>query len=249
MITARKKAQKVVEAFFHHQLCYFPCEDEQELREVIEELNYIPSIGEFGLTGNYLYQSGRCFGKIEVLEGRHYGCLYFPLTSIEEEQYLNGQIRLILEQFQAKHLSDEQKIKYLHDYLINHILYVERKKKQQENITIEECIVHTAYGAAKGKAVCQGYALYYARLLNALNISCLVVNSQNHAWNIVRCEGKYYHVDVCWDSISDYQYQYFMKSDQEMMQGNGDHNLEKMFTNNKFYQYYPIAKQSLRLEK
>ena len=36
---------------------------------------------------------------------------------------------------------------------------------------------------------------------------------------------------------------------QEMMQGNGDHNLEKMFTNNKFYQYYPIAKQSLRLEK
>lgn len=61
---------------------------------------------------------------------------------------------------------------------------------------------YTAYGALVNKsAVCQGYTLAYRALLDRCGIQSDFANSDemNHVWNMVRLDGKYYHVDVTWD--------------------------------------------------
>lgn len=67
-------------------------------------------------------------------------------------------------------------------------------------------------------AVCEGYAKTYALLLNTAGIDAYVVGGKNtnpdsdgHAWNIVKLNGTYYHVDVTWDDES-YDWSNFMKS-------------------------------------
>lgn len=70
--------------------------------------------------------------------------------------------------------------------------------------------VHTAEGALLyGKAVCEGFARAFKLLLDRVGIPCIVVTGtavnhtgvpENHAWNIVRIDGKNYNVDVTWNA-------------------------------------------------
>ena len=78
-----------------------------------------------------------------------------------------------------------------------------------------------AYGALiNGKAVCQGYAEAYMMLCSLAGLQCYraagMAGDWSHLWNIVKLDGKYYHVDVTWmdtddpEHVSEY---YFLKSD------------------------------------
>ena len=64
---------------------------------------------------------------------------------------------------------------------------------------------YTAYENLVNKtSVCQGYAEAFWLLMYKLNIDCKVVasNSLNHAWNIVKVGGNWYHIDLTWDDPS-----------------------------------------------
>lgn len=64
---------------------------------------------------------------------------------------------------------------------------------------------YTMYGAfASGLAVCDGYSRAYAYLLRNAGIENLHCASEalNHAWNLVKIDGTYYHVDVTWDDAT-----------------------------------------------
>ncbi len=71
---------------------------------------------------------------------------------------------------------------------------------------------HDAYGAlVEGVAVCEGYARAFQYVLYQAGIQCLIAEgssvnpdtgrSEAHAWNVVRIDGRYYHVDLTWDDI------------------------------------------------
>ncbi|MDO5146355.1 MAG: transglutaminase domain-containing protein [Eubacteriales bacterium] len=67
-----------------------------------------------------------------------------------------------------------------------------------------------------GKAVCQGYALAYSTLLDAVSVQNLFLSGNNHAWNQVCVDGEWYNVDVTWmDQKKFINYRCFMKSDAE----------------------------------
>ena len=90
-------------------------------------------------------------------------------------------------------MSDMEKAIVLHDYIAINCQY---------DTTLARANCHSAYGAlAEQVAVCQGYALAYKYLLNQVGIECLMVSSKklNHAWNMVKLDGKYYQVDTTWD--------------------------------------------------
>ncbi len=53
------------------------------------------------------------------------------------------------------------------------------------------------------KAVCAGYAKAMQYLLNLCGIECTYVTSDTHAWNLIKLEGDYYHLDVTWGDGSD----------------------------------------------
>ncbi len=68
--------------------------------------------------------------------------------------------------------------------------------------------IYTPYGVLLNKkAVCQGYSETMKMLLTMAGIECYYVTGvamsggkyYNHAWNIVKISGNYYHVDSTWD--------------------------------------------------
>lgn len=92
--------------------------------------------------------------------------------------------------------TEYEKIKYIYEYLVNTIDYVEGVPDDQN-----------LYSALVGKqSVCAGYAKANQYLLEKLGIFCIYVTGDAtnagvtdlHAWNIVQCNGKYYYVDTTW---------------------------------------------------
>lgn len=68
-----------------------------------------------------------------------------------------------------------------------------------------------AYGClVDGQAKCEGYAkafLYVCRRagISAMNVPGKIGKDENHVWNIVEMDGKYYNMDVTWDDDAQYR--------------------------------------------
>lgn len=95
-------------------------------------------------------------------------------------------------------LSDVEKLLILHDRIA---LACEYDYERYEMGTVPQ-ISHTLYGVfGNGIAVCQGYAIAYAYLLDRIGIENYFCDSDTlyHVWNIVYVNGKAYHVDITWD--------------------------------------------------
>lgn len=96
--------------------------------------------------------------------------------------------------------NDVDKIKQIHDYLVDNLEY---------DSTFSNPNIYNLYGAiVNNSTVCEGYAKAFKYLLDSEGIPCIVVcgiaqNSkgeiENHAWNDVLIDGKWYAVDVTWD--------------------------------------------------
>lgn len=94
---------------------------------------------------------------------------------------------------------------------------------------------HNAYGAlVEGKAVCEGYAEAYQFLLQCAGLQSFIVTGssmnpatgipEGHAWNMVRVDGRYYHVDLTWDDQGERLfYAYFNKTDARIKE---DHTID-----------------------
>ena len=68
----------------------------------------------------------------------------------------------------------------------------------------------------KNKGVCSGIATTLRIVLKVLGIECKVVSSVGHEWNVVKLNGKWYHLDLTWDLDNikkDYPLEYFLKSE------------------------------------
>lgn len=100
--------------------------------------------------------------------------------------------------------SDEYKIeKYLHDQLAEYCTYDKQAAKADAE---EDPAAYTAYGALlEYAAVCEGYAKAMQLLLQNANIPCTLVtgisgeDNEPHMWNLVKINGKTYHLDPTWN--------------------------------------------------
>ena len=97
-------------------------------------------------------------------------------------------------------MSNYEKILAAHDYIILNSRYDERLESQG-SVPPES---NSSYGVlALGVGVCEGYAKAFKHLLDRLNIESMLVvgtsRGENHAWNLVKIEGEYYHIDPTWD--------------------------------------------------
>lgn len=120
-------------------------------------------------------------------------------------------------------MSEYEKIKTIHDYIINNSNYDKRYLKDEE-IPDES---YSIYGVLiNGIGVCEGYAKTMKYLLDAIGIESIVIRGESkgvgHTWNIVNIEGDCYHIDATWnDPIADNGkeiliYDYFNLTDEEM---------------------------------
>lgn len=120
---------------------------------------------------------------------------------------------------QAKSLpSDYDRVKLFHDWIINRTVYT-----ASGYISISETDGPILYG----KALCEGYSRAFQYLCQSVGIECVCISgtansgsgSGGHMWNMVKLDGKWYHIDVTWDdpvTTSGKQileYKYFLLSD------------------------------------
>lgn len=113
-----------------------------------------------------------------------------------------------LNTIQVNGFSRHEKVKSIHDYLANNIVYDD---------TIAEPNIFDAYGALiTGICVCEGYAEAFKLLCDREGIPCLTVigtgNGGAHKWNMVQMEdGEWYLLDSTWDDQTNYTYySYFL---------------------------------------
>lgn len=56
-------------------------------------------------------------------------------------------------------------------------------------------------GVTKYVTVCEGYSRCFNLLLEKAGIETTLVSAVSHAWNLVKLNGKWYHMDVTWDDL------------------------------------------------
>lgn len=179
--------------------------------------------------GKYYFQNGLVFCGNFIDEYRESG----TYISAEGNHFnLEEASRHIVEALIKKEMSDLEKVKTLHDYVVQNVDY-DWENYQNNTITVES---HTAYGALiNSAAVCDGYTELLHTLLKAAGIESIFVSGEangsrgweGHAWLIVKTDGQYSHVDVTWNDLdqnNSLDYTYFACSDSEMEK---DHKWER----------------------
>ena len=108
-------------------------------------------------------------------------------------------VELIPEYLFTKDKIKEKEL-FIHDFIVKNVKYDKLKKEYS----------HEIIGAlGNGVAVCEGMAKAVKILCDELGIWCIVALSEanpekgikyRHAWNVIRIDGKYYHLDVTFDN-------------------------------------------------
>ena len=123
--------------------------------------------------------------------------------------------------------SDFDKLKYLHDILIDICEYDYTAYESSDPETIG--FAGSSYGClVEHKAVCEGYAKAYTLLARKMGFDCGMVcgtaRDEKHAWNYVKADGEYYWLDVTWDENATEntegfcpRYKFFMLDDEHFM--------------------------------
>lgn len=124
-------------------------------------------------------------------------------------------------------MTDFEKEKILHDYIVSNTAYDHENYKRN---TLSEDAFEEYGCLVLGNAVCEGYAEAMKLLCDLAGIECIIVagtsvsnSAEGHAWNIVKIDGEYYHLDatnndtMTKDGTEILIYSYFNLTDSEMM--------------------------------
>ena len=116
----------------------------------------------------------------------------------EHRQAMESRVKKLARQ--AESLDEKGKQLFIHDFIVKNVKYDKLKKEYS----------HEIIGAlGNGVAVCEGIAKAVKILCDALGIWCIVALSEanpdkgikyRHAWNVVRINGSYYHMDATFDN-------------------------------------------------
>ncbi len=118
------------------------------------------------------------------------------LYTKEEIEKDNKVIDEIIKNNIKEGMTDTEKIRVIHDYIINNTKYdtkrAEKKDSPYDSARIQGLLFEHF-------ATCSGYSDTMAVILDKLNIPNYKVSSDNHVWNAVYIDGKWKHLDLTWD--------------------------------------------------
>lgn len=188
-------------------------------------------------------------------------------TTLKQENTVEAFVNSFISELKAKKLTRLELIRAVHDKICN---ITEYDKASEESGYSVDSDVNTAYSAiANGKTLCEGYSALFYRICRELGIPVRIVESQTHAWNIVKpVVGKYYYnIDVTWDDLIDVpeeaqslccRGQYYLKNDDEMVNkpmhmgiessSNQHHNRLDYYNSDFFNTRYPVSDKSFYVE-
>lgn len=164
-------------------------------------------------------------------------------TTLAEERIVDSMIAEILKKLSLSKDNDYDKVKKIHDYIINNTSYDTTYQKS------------SAYDLLTQKSsVCEGYSLTAYRMFVDAGLESKIItgegDGQPHAWNIVKVDGQWYNIDLTWDDpITStgkpmLRYTYFLKN----MKDFTNHERDDEFNTPEFSSKYPIAANSYPMQ-
>lgn len=163
----------------------------------------------------------------------------------QQEAELTTAVKNIVKDIISPAMTDIEKVKAVNDYVVTHTVYTSSGTKTS---------VHSPYTIiSEGKGVCQAYALLTYRLLEEAGIENKYVTGyagESHAWNLVKLNGEWYHLDTTWNDptfswanlsqepyLKNYvRYNYFLISDQTIFK---DHTIDPGYPTSAKSDYFP----------
>ncbi|MFI3329278.1 MAG: transglutaminase domain-containing protein [bacterium] len=142
-------------------------------------------------------------------------------TSYENNPHLHSMLLYVNEEYSSKSVRDYYN-QIIEEYFIECIVLVENATTDLEKCLLlhDKIILSVDYNynfddwsynilgvVAKQGPVCESYSETYSMLLTYFDIPCYLVtgvayqnnSSENHAWNLIQIENKWYWVDVTWN--------------------------------------------------
>ena len=140
--------------------------------------------------------------------------------SRNQEKWMLDQIEAQLARLVSPTMSTLEKVMAVHHYIVKNFHY----EKQTDGSPFA---VYTFLKENRG--VCMAYALLFEKMMEQLHIPCYYVigtangeGDSGHAWNMVKIDEHWYHVDSTWNHIRSkshnrqIRYRYFLLSDEDM---------------------------------
>lgn len=120
----------------------------------------------------------------------------------EEVKQLDDKVSGVISEKIKNNMSTKDKIKAIHDHIINNTEYDTLKTDNINDTTYKS---NTAYGVlVEGYGICSGYSDTMKLFLDELNIVNYKVSNDQHIWNVVLLDGEWLHLDLTWDDpVSD----------------------------------------------
>ena len=180
------------EEYFYHYDSENPFQSGCYLRNYLSEIR-----------GNYWLSGNEFVGEVSIR-------ISFPYPKATMDRHFEMMSELA-ESLKGK--NDYETVLNVHDYLIENFDYDYRVTSK--NYTDID-------GFKDGLMVCDGYAMATYYLCNKAGVETRLIlgianndTVENHAWNVVKINGKWYNMDVTWDDKggNDKSYDYFLKSD------------------------------------
>lgn len=115
---------------------------------------------------------------------------------------INAIVDEIIDNNIQNNMSTREKIKTIHDYIINQTEYDTLKTENINDTTYQS---NMAYGVlVEGYGICSGYSDTMKLFLDRLNIVNYKISNDQHIWNLVLLDGEWFHLDLTWDDpVSD----------------------------------------------
>lgn len=185
-------------------------------------------------------------GKIEF-------AYYLPADVMKKNRVaLDAKVKKIVASINKPGLSDLDKVKAVHDYIVLNTAY-DYTNQQKKTIPADS---YTAHGALLGGiAVCDGYTKAAQLLLNKLGVEnhYVVGNIADglHSWNQVKLNGNYYFMDVTWnDPVPNkpgtVAYDYFLVTSDQLRKDHSWTEKNWAVATDKQYSYFQTGKVAVK---
>ncbi len=152
--------------------------------------NYVHPFNSYKL----INVSNNDYGKIDVNVTKLY--------TDSDIQIIENKIDQVIKEKIKDNMSDYDKIKTIHDYIINNTKYDQKKERvvYSNGLVEYKNQSNKALGAiVNGLAICGGYTDYMELFLEKFNIKSYKISSEKHIWNYVFINNTYKHLDLTFD--------------------------------------------------
>lgn len=192
-------------------------------------------------TDDFDYMKNKYRGYTAWISGAGMYTIHYKFDYSEtktQTDWVNKRIEQILKELKIENKSEYEKIKKIHDYIIENTSY---------DLTVK---YNSAYEGLKNNVTaCQGYANMAYKMFEEAGVNSRIItgiaDGEPHAWNIVKIGDVWYNIDCTWDDPigggkHSNQYDYFLKSNKDFK----SHERDEEYRTEEFQRKYNMTDHS-----